>query len=103
VLQPLVENAVLHGVADTAERVTITVRAEAATDRLRLVVENDGVRGDVRGAARRGGIGLSNTAERLHLLYGAEACLDFRIGNGRARVVIELPLRRQWEEDDAIT
>jgi hypothetical protein len=96
-LQPLVENAILHGVApvESACRVTVSARREGAC--LLLRVENDGA---VFGAARRAvaregsGVGLANVRARLAQLYGDEASLDLtpHPGGGCA-VDVRLPCR----------
>jgi hypothetical protein len=67
-LQPLLENAIRHGLAPLREGGCVTVRAQRDGDRLRIIVENDGVG---LPATRRTGIGLSNVQERLRTLYGA--------------------------------
>ncbi len=64
-LQPLVENAIKHGVADLARASRIQVRARREGEALLLEVEDDG-RGFEQG---RRGIGTGNTVERLQLLY----------------------------------
>ncbi|MGH8201153.1 MAG: sensor histidine kinase [Steroidobacteraceae bacterium] len=91
-LQPLVENAVQHGILPHREggSVTITVFTEAS--KLRLRIEDDGPGlGDA--AAPSYGVGLSNTASRLDELYGDQAKLS--VGRGAVSgvvVSIELPL-----------
>lgn len=78
-LQPLVENAIQHGVSPKRGpgRVKIVGRVEA--DQLRVEVSDDGVgidNGKINRA--REGIGLSNTRERLNHLYGASCQLVLR-------------------------
>jgi sensor histidine kinase YesM len=91
-LQPLVENAVQHGILPHKEggSVTITVRTEAG--KLKLQIEDDGP-GLSDSAAPSFGVGLSNTASRLDELYGDQAKLS--VGRGAVSgvvVSIELPL-----------
>ncbi|MES2443435.1 MAG: histidine kinase [Pseudomonadota bacterium] len=76
ILQPIVENAVKHGVARSDAAVTVAIAARRDMDRLILTVRN-GVNGT---PVKPGGtgIGLSNAARRLELRYG-EAC-DFHAG-----------------------
>lgn len=73
-LQPVVENAVRHGISPRARGGTIAIRAERRRDRVFIEVKDDGVGlPDARVTIRRrsdGGIGLSNTRDRLQHLYG---------------------------------
>lgn len=93
ILQPLVENAVRHGSAERAGRGAVAVRARQQDGRLILEVEDDGA-GSAGPGNPGNGVGLSGTAERLQLLYGADQ--SFTAGNGGAgfRVRASLPLRR---------
>lgn len=76
-VQPLVENAVKHGVGQC--RAGGTIRIEAAvseeTSPLRLRVSNPGELSEEAEAAQEGGTGLENARERLRLLFGEEASL----------------------------
>ena len=74
ILQPLVENAVRHGIGQKIEGGEVRVVARAEADRLILRVEDTGV-GFVR--ERPGGVGLTNTRERLKHACGDAA--EFRI------------------------
>ena len=67
-LQPLVENALIHGLDQSDVPVTITIEAELAGERLRLAVRDDapGASDESKGE----GIGLANTRQRLATLYG---------------------------------
>jgi two-component sensor histidine kinase len=85
ILQPLVENAIRHGIAPRASGGSVAVRAAREGALLRLEVTDDGV--GVRaagggGRAREGGVGLSNTRARLHHLYGEQH--TFEAGPGPA-------------------
>ena len=91
ILQPLVENAVRHGV-DRSEHIT-TVRIAAAREggRLRLVVEDDGA--DDGPARPGGGLGLANVRERLEAHFGAAGRHTAGpLPPGGYRAEIELPL-----------
>jgi two-component system, LytTR family, sensor kinase len=70
ILQPIVENAIRHGITPRAARGHIDVRAELRGGRLRLTVQDDGVGTSSPMHEGRFGLGLSNTAARLQLLYG---------------------------------
>jgi two-component sensor histidine kinase len=92
-LQPLVENAVRHGIARRAEGGRVEVRAEPAGSRLRLTVRDDGPAAPRTPPAS--GLGLGNTEERLRQLFGADYVLALNAsGTGGSEVVVELPLRR---------
>jgi two-component sensor histidine kinase len=87
-LQPLVENAVKHGLEPQVDGGTVHVRIErvaGALPQLRLCVEDDGAGLDapVRGPRPRGaGIALANLRERLHALYGNAAVFTLAAGAG---------------------
>ena len=94
-LQPLVENAIRHGIAPREGPGVVRVSGAGRNGRLTLSVEDDGVG---LGAGRPGGhgIGLSATRERLHHMYGLDSALDVRDREGGGtRVSIDLPLRRE--------
>jgi LytS/YehU family sensor histidine kinase len=95
ILQPIVENAVRHGIAERAGAGRIEVRASTAKDRLSLAVEDDGVGPGGDAASSRTGIGLANIRARLEQLYGAEGSvtIDSRPGRG-SRVTVLMPLQR---------
>jgi sensor histidine kinase YesM len=94
VLQPIVENAILHGIAPKMEPGHVDIRAEVDGDSLRLEVRDDGA-GIAHGRApAREGIGLANTRERLAKLYGARSRLTLQSEAGRGvSVEIVLPFR----------
>jgi two-component system, LytTR family, sensor kinase len=79
ILQPLVENAVRHGVSRTSTAGRIHVRAAVENGTLELSVSDDGP-GIENGSAASNGTGLRNTRERLGELYGAKGRLDVRRG-----------------------
>jgi hypothetical protein len=88
-LQPLVENAVRHGIAQTLEGGTIRIAARREGSRLCVSVSNPR---DPDGRGRPGaGLGLRNVASRLRTLFGAEARIDATAGDDSFLVQIELP------------
>lgn len=89
-LQPLVENAIRHGIAPLAVPGQLDILVERAGTRLLIGVRNDG-----QPAAQVGsGIGLANVRERLRHLYGAEQEVDAGWRpDGRFHVQISMPLR----------
>jgi signal transduction histidine kinase len=96
ILQPIVENAIRHGVAPRTGPGRVEVRAERRGGSLRLQVRDNG-RGLPETAAcatKGGGVGLSNTRARLRQLYGAS--YSFEMENdpaGGAVVTLEIPFR----------
>jgi two-component system LytT family sensor kinase len=92
-LQPLVENAIRHGLAARldAGRIDIDARADGRT--LTMVVTDDGSGSEetIAGPER---VGLGNTRARLEALYGDRCRLELTRAEGRgARVTIEIPHR----------
>jgi two-component sensor histidine kinase len=90
-LQPLVENAIEHGIAKRGGAGRISIEARAEDTRLKLRVSDDGA--GLRSASVREGIGLSNTRLRLQQLYGGAAELVIRNG-AESGTVVELRLPR---------
>ncbi|MEO0441268.1 MAG: histidine kinase [Pseudomonadota bacterium] len=76
ILQPLVENAIKHGVAHSKRPVTITISARSEGDYLKLTVADDG---DANLASQKAhetsGIGLANVRDRLETRFGSDASL----------------------------
>lgn len=92
ILQPLVENAVTHGIAHVLEGGTITIHASATPATLTLLVENpcDPDRPRSGGA----GVGLSNVRARLRTLHGDDARVSAGESAGRWRVELAMPAIR---------
>jgi len=92
ILQPLVENAIKHGLASQVKAGIITLRArQPAPRRLRLEVEDNG-RGLIPGQTPEDGIGLANCRARLQQLYGDQGRIEIAGGaDGGVRVTIEVP------------
>ncbi len=90
VLQPLVENAIKHGLAGRAAGGTIHIRARQEGRRLFLEVEDNGT--GIPGAHSGTGIGTRNTKSRLVQLYGEEQSFDLKFpATGGALAQISLP------------
>jgi sensor histidine kinase YesM len=98
-LQPLVENAVKHGIEPALDGGTIMVTAQCHGDRLQLTVMDTGV-GFSTGARPAGsGCGLSNVRARLRALYGANATLTISEHGPRGVAVrLDLPISRSGME-----
>ncbi len=93
-LQPLVENAILHGIAPKSGPGRVDVTGHVKAGRLHLEVRDDGPGlGDGMRRAKEG-VGLSNTRERIAKIYGAQGQLSLRSEPGRGVTVqIVLPCR----------
>ncbi len=88
-LQPLVENAVRHGLEISWESCVITVSARVENNHLQIEVANTG---KWRDSGTRSGLGLENIRRRLRMLYDARACLRVCQGEGLVRIQIEIPV-----------
>ncbi len=93
ILQPLVENAIKHGVANAAAPVAIAIAASEADGRLLLsVVNSGGARGGLKSES---GIGLANVRARLAARFGDAASLSATpLEDGGFRVDLSMPRER---------
>ena len=90
ILQPIVENAIIHGISCSREGGWIEITAERAPHQLLLRVRNS-----LALCASSGtGLGLKNTAARLKCLYGGDARLSFSLDHvqGHAEARLDVPL-----------
>jgi signal transduction histidine kinase len=95
ILQPLVENAIKHGIAGRHGGDHIQITAGREGDRLWMQVRDNGGGLQIRTLkALRTGVGLSNTRARLECLYGRHYRLEFSDKNGGLSVLIEIPFQR---------
>ena len=92
VIQPLVENAVTHGIARSVEGGTVRIESSLRGDRLSICIANPC--GDASQSPRVKGFGLENTRKRLMALYGREARVDVLNANESFRVVLSFPAGR---------
>ena len=93
-LQPLVENAVRHGVVPQLGGGTVAIASSREGSRLHLAVRNSGPRRSVRANGEVSGIGLRNTAERLTTLYGPDHHFSLRWpAAGGCEAAVDLPFR----------
>ena len=92
-LQPIVENAVVHGLDSGQESLTVRITAAHIGEGVELIVENDGALVDPDGAKPKGhGVGLSTTRARLLTAYGDRASLGMKpLDDGGMRVRIVMP------------
>jgi LytS/YehU family sensor histidine kinase len=95
VLQPLVENAIRHGIEPRARPGCIELRAHRQNASLTLVVSDDGAGVSGNGTVKEG-VGLSNTRARLRELYGAAHRFELIRGqDGGVRVELNIPFREE--------
>jgi two-component system LytT family sensor kinase len=96
ILQPLVENAVKHGVSRTAKPVTVAIRARERQDRLVLTVENSAEAGPCEpGRVDGTGVGLRNVRDRLAARFGEDGhCHWCAPAAGRFEVELTMPIVR---------
>ncbi len=101
-LQPLVENAIRHGISRRASGGTVTVTAQQIGQNLSIKVEDDGAGlPPAWSLERSAGVGLSVTRERMSGLYPDEySFIVRRRAEGGTAVEILLPLRVMGEEND---
>ena len=97
-LQPLVENAIKHGISVDSGAGRLEIAAERHNGRVWLCVRDDGP-GPRPGSRARFGVGLTNVQSRLKQLYGDESSLELNRGDGRGcEAIITIPLRSSHED-----
>ena len=105
ILQPIVENAIKHGVSKVEGVGRIVLHGDVVGDQLVLCVENDGPPADDAsagtGAGAEGGtgVGVRNTRARLEHLYGLEQSFTLRPAGGGAGTVAEIRLPYHTHDD----
>ncbi len=97
ILQPLVENAVVHGLADHSGPVRIDVTWDLSPTRLQLRVVNTVGASSAPGS---GGVGLRNVRERLIVQFGERATFNSGPAEGSSWVAtVNLPVLREWRPE----
>jgi two-component system LytT family sensor kinase len=98
ILQPIVENAIRHGIAPRSTPGMIEIKAQRSGEMLRLEIKDNGPGMPVEvGSNRVGkrGIGLSNTQSRLRQLYGSASSFELmNDARGGLLVTLEIPFRK---------
>ena len=90
-IQPLLENAVIHGIEASPEGGEVSFRARRTGDRLIMSVCDSGP--GISESGSSGGIGLRNVRERLRLRYGSTASLQLKPNSPRGiNAIISIPL-----------
>lgn len=93
ILQPLVENAIRHGIEPATGTGIVRIQAQRVGETLQLLIRNNGGEWEGR-SANREGIGLANTKARLEALYGSKATLTLsRPAEGGCTVALTLPFQ----------
>jgi LytS/YehU family sensor histidine kinase len=100
-LQPLVENAIKHGISVDSAAGRLEIAAQRNNGRVSLRVRDDGP-GPAPGSRLRFGVGLTNVQSRLKQLYGDESSLELTGGEGRGcEAIITIPLRSSHEDQSS--
>ena len=100
-IQPLVENAVKHGVASRAGNGFVRLAVKSDSERLVVKVSNSGEFVS-QSAGGGSGVGLANVRRRLALHYGAAATIDVSVSAGVTTVSFAVPLTRSQEISVAV-
>jgi LytS/YehU family sensor histidine kinase len=99
ILQPLVENAVLHGLAHHQSSVAIRVEVAVREETILLRVVNSVAPGGAAGEQTETGIGLKNVRERLAILFGGRASFSAILGQADEWIAeIHMPLLRDGSQ-----
>lgn len=95
ILQPIVENALKHGLSQISGQGHLQIRSRSAAGRMLLKVTDNGPGVPQNGALTvREGVGLANTRRRLRQVYGDDHIFSLsNVAGGGFEVTIELPLR----------
>jgi two-component system LytT family sensor kinase len=102
-LQPLVDNAVKHGIAKLPHGGEIRITVSAQNGELQLEVQDNGPGLRSMGSLPVSGLGLRITRERLESLYGQNQSLEFvSPPDGGVTIRVSIPLRIQTEMNDAL-
>jgi two-component system, LytTR family, sensor kinase len=104
-IQPLIENAIKHGIAGRPEGGAIRIRANREGDRLHIQVRDTGPGFAAALDKRRDhtGVGLENVSRRLVLCYGREAHLQIESGVEGATVSFVIPCDRAGAEHGVVS
>jgi sensor histidine kinase YesM len=91
-LQPLVENAIKHGLEPKVEGGRVAVAASREGEKMVLTVVDNGLGFSDNADSKGTGVGLANLRERLTLLYDNRATLIISDGHPGTRIMISIPL-----------
>jgi two-component system, LytTR family, sensor histidine kinase AlgZ len=99
ILQPLVENAVIHGIANLPQGGTIRLRGECREGRLHILIENSF--DPECSPSHKGGVGLNNVRQRLEARYPKQATIHATAEEDAFRVSLSLPSEFAAPPDDS--
>jgi LytS/YehU family sensor histidine kinase len=92
-LQPIMENAIRHGIARCPNGGEVSITASVIKGQLRIDIENDRAEGPPHSGDEGNGLGLANTRTRLEKLYGEQGSVTVTTAqNNRFLVSIQFPL-----------
>lgn len=102
ILQPLVENAMRHGLGEKPQKGTLKIHTCKVSGSLIIEISDDGVGCNAEKVLKNAaGIGLNNVVERLQQMYGKQHIFDFKSAPGTGtKVTIEVPLTRRTQIQD---
>jgi LytS/YehU family sensor histidine kinase len=89
-VQPLVENAIKHGVAQRSEPGYVRIKGQLHGEQVRILIENSGSGASSETAGS--GVGLHNVRRRLEICYGSAADLRLTITPTKSVVEVDIPL-----------
>lgn len=115
VIQPLVENAILHGILPTEQNGSVLVQVTQNKEGLNILVEDDGVGiseeirkrfwtgGEIIQKSGRKHIGISNVRDRIRYLYGGDYGMEIKKKESRGtQIFLYLPFELAEEEEEEI-
>ena len=95
ILQPLLENAVKHGVSPSRKKGLIELSISAVDSKMQIEVRNSMPAGNTAAKENNTGTGLKNIRKRLENIYGNDTEFSFGETDGLFTVKIELPIERE--------
>jgi len=95
-IQPLVENAIKHGIALSSEPGYVRIHAGFHDEQLRILVENS--RGNAASSGPGAGVGMQNLRRRLEICYGPESALRLAHNPGSTTVELCIPVSSSCPE-----
>lgn len=98
-LQPIVENSILHAFEEDKEHQILTIRAKKEGQYLKIEIGDNGkgfkINNDETQNKKLSGIGVKNVQERIHLMYGEEYSMDIKSVIGKGTIVtLLLPYKK---------